>query len=35
LATLIWAVAERAVRIKRQRVADHRGRLLFDIEIAA
>ena len=25
-------VAERAVRIERQRVADHRGRLLFDIE---
>ena len=27
-------VAERAVRIERQRVADHRGRLLFDIETA-
>jgi 2-polyprenyl-6-methoxyphenol hydroxylase-like FAD-dependent oxidoreductase len=27
-------VAQRAVRIHRQRVADHRGRLLFDIEVA-
>jgi 2-polyprenyl-6-methoxyphenol hydroxylase-like FAD-dependent oxidoreductase len=27
-------VAERAVRIERQRVADHRGRLLLDIETA-
>jgi 2-polyprenyl-6-methoxyphenol hydroxylase-like FAD-dependent oxidoreductase len=27
-------VAQRAVRIERQRVADHRGRLLFDIEMA-
>ena len=27
-------VAERAVRIERQRLADHRGRLLFDIETA-
>jgi len=27
-------VAERAVRIERQRVADHRGRLLFDLETA-
>lgn len=26
-------VDERAVRIRRQRVADHRGRLLFDIEV--
>jgi FAD-dependent urate hydroxylase len=28
------AVAERAVRIGRQRVSDHRGRLLFDIDVA-
>jgi 2-polyprenyl-6-methoxyphenol hydroxylase-like FAD-dependent oxidoreductase len=27
-------VAQRAVRIERQRVADHRGRLLFDIDVA-
>jgi FAD-dependent urate hydroxylase len=28
------AVAERAVRIRRQRVSDHRGRLLFDVDVA-
>jgi FAD-dependent urate hydroxylase len=31
---LASAVAERGVRIRRQRVSDHRGRVLFDVDVA-